>query len=146
MIATKSSKVSLSPDFDALFNIALNSNSSIFSPNSSATLLIDAKEVVVALGSSKNKLNTFLRSSVVSLSGILLFTTWQKSLKEAPPKFLFLGLSNSVMTSYTPGFFSSKPIFCIAVLISLALIFPSFASNNSKASFMSSPSDLIMTF
>ena len=73
MIATKSSKVSLSPDLDALFNIAPNSSSSIFSPNSSATLLIDAKEVVVALGSSKNKLNTFLRSSVVSLSGILLF-------------------------------------------------------------------------
>ena len=90
-MATKSSKVSLSPALDALFSIAPNSNSSIFSPNSSATLLIDSSEVVVALGSSKNKLNTLLRSSVVSRSGILLFTVWQKSLNVAPPKFLLRG-------------------------------------------------------
>ena len=74
MLMHKSSKISLSPAFDALFNIAPNSSSSIFSPNSSVIFLIDYKEVVVALGSSKNKLNTLLRSSVVSLSGIILFT------------------------------------------------------------------------
>ena len=58
----KSSKVSLSPAFDALFSIAPNSSSSIFSPNSSATFLIDCKEVVIVLGSSKNKLNTHPQS------------------------------------------------------------------------------------
>ena len=42
---------------------------------------------------------------------------------------------------------SSNPIFCIASLISLASIFPSLASNNSKASLISSPpSDDLITF
>ena len=77
----KSSKIILSPAFDALFNIAPNSSSSLFSPNSSAIFLIDCKEVVVSLGSSKNKLNTLIRSSVVSLSGIRSLWNWNIELK-----------------------------------------------------------------
>ena len=76
-MATKSSKVSLAPAFDALFNIAFNSPSSMFSPISSATLLIDSREVVSESGSSTNNSNIFLRSSSDSLSGNLLLIQLQ---------------------------------------------------------------------
>ena len=55
------------------------------------------------------------------------------------------GLSNSDITWYIVGLLSSKPIFCIPSLISLALIFPSLALNNSKASVISPPSELDVT-